>query len=96
MALSLLPLCPIDQMNKNSENLKVSKFSQTQVSKLLRSVRSFITCNTPQISAVIKSNSLGAKYGKLSGIIKYKGRFLHEEKFCRKLSKKENILYTRT
>jgi len=96
MALSLLPLCPIDQPNKNSEHLKASKPSQIQVSKLHHSVRSFITCNTPQISAIIKSNTLDATYGTLSSITQYKEKFLHEEKFCRKISKKENILYNRT
>jgi hypothetical protein len=59
MALSLLRLCPIDQLNKNSEHLNVSMPSQTQVSKLHRSVKRFITCNTHQISAVIKSNTFG-------------------------------------
>ena len=60
MALSLLPLCPTDQPNKNSEHLKVSMPAQIQVSKLHRSVNSFIICNTHQISAVIKSNTLDA------------------------------------
>jgi len=38
MILSLLPLCPVDQLNKNREHLKVSKPSQLDTSLKIASL----------------------------------------------------------